>query len=183
LSKGRKDERMVERPVRPCLSIGSNRNKEKKMTDDEQFAKEAKDPEASIEITEIPHGRLLKPTGNIFRLTEKTLQEMTIDEVKAYVVAYRDLCQEAKMVLDQRSTKLTIAEGVLEMKNREENRIARYVQDASGIKMHLSDGKYASWRDKIKAAGVSDQRLWDIMLELARKQSAAKASQEKKDES
>jgi hypothetical protein len=91
----------------------------------DELSKEARSEENEIRVEEVPHGRILTPTGSIFKTAYKELSAMSRPELLNHISTYKAMVSDAQMALDYRRTRLALAENELEFRNAEDLRRAR----------------------------------------------------------
>jgi hypothetical protein len=90
-----------------------------------ELSKEASSEENQIQVEEIPHGRLLKPTGSIYKIAHKELSAMSRPELITHIQMFEAMVSDAQVALDYRRTRLLMAKNEFEYREAEDQRRTR----------------------------------------------------------
>jgi hypothetical protein len=148
----------------------------------DDLSKEAQNEENEIQVEEILHGRILKPTGNIYKIAPKELSAMSRPELLQHIQMFEALVSDAQVALDYRRTRLSMATNELEYREAEEQRKLRAYKAPYNVggkvkipvsidtkRRHSNDsrsaffGQIEKWRSEGKPDSEIAQLLADMM--------------------
>ena len=128
-----------------------------------------------VQITELPGGRIVKPTGTIFRTAAKTISQMNDVELKAHIIGLKTRLQSVSQEKD--SLTIQISQANHEVSTRDEKNRIRL----RGIKVvppkPKVEAKTITQKDafkilvaKLRAKGLSDAMIADVLDEMRKGQ-------------
>lgn len=124
-----------------------------------------------IEVTEIPGGRIIKPTGSIFRLSEKTISQMTDIELRAHIINLKTMLQARKHEVD--SLTIQVSQAQHEQGSRDEKHRIKLRNIKVPIVRQKAKSPTASTTDAfnqvvstLQKKGLSPTEIVNILLKL-----------------
>lgn len=130
------------------------------------------DSDNGIEIHELPNGRILKPTGSIFRLSEKTISQMSDLELKAHIVDVKTKLVARRQEADSLAIQLSQATHEVSMRDERQRIHLRNVKvPARRVKVDSNtstEDVFKLFTKKLAAEGLSPKEIADILHKLAR---------------
>jgi hypothetical protein len=129
-----------------------------------------------LKIEELSHGRKLTPSGDLFRLNQQKISEMSLPELSAHIELFRSEVRKAQASLDRNRTQLAVAENVYETKvladARRKRSTSRVFAAGEQLKFQLADKPSPAERllhskiDAWKADGFTEEEIVTEILAL-----------------
>lgn len=126
----------------------------------------------SVEVQPIPNGRIIKPTGSIFRLSEKTISQMSDVELKAHIIDVKSKLSARKQEVDSLAIQLSQATHEVSLREDRTRIHLRNVKvPTRKVKVAASattEDVFKAFTKKLAAEGLSPKEISDILNKLAR---------------
>ena len=130
------------------------------------------DSDNGIEVTPITSGRLIKPVGSIFRLSEKTISQMSEAELKAHIIEIKTKLQARKQEVDSLSIQLSQAHHETSIREEKKRIHLRNVKvptrTLKAKSAESTEDAFKLFVKKLAAEGLSPKEISDILNKLAR---------------